>query len=66
MLRFNRHNGSLAQSFKGGLVVERTLKPGRLVWIAVEKEHPHNGYGTKLNDMPMKPVVLISLFSSLN
>lgn len=38
-----------------------TLKPGQLVWMAVEKEHRHKGYGTHLYDLPMKPVVLTFL-----
>lgn len=38
-----------------------TLKPGQLVWMAVEKEHRNTGYGTCLYDMPMKPVVLTFL-----
>jgi len=38
-----------------------TLKPGQLVWMAVEKEHQHKGYGTHLYDLPMKPVVLTFL-----
>jgi len=38
-----------------------TLKPGQLVWMAVQKEYRHKGYGTHLYDMPMKPVVLTFL-----
>jgi hypothetical protein len=39
----------------------QTVKPGQLVWMAVEKEYRHKGYGVHLYDMPMKPVVLTFL-----
>ena len=50
--------GDLMELIQSIVFDANTLKPGQLVWMAVEKEHRHKGYGTHLYDMPMKPVVL--------